>query len=84
MYESQVGEYKNGMTIMTNEMCELMKIFHAQKRKLQKIKEMTLKSTYKTMLPDILVGTKKFYGGGFKIKTFSSKIHCTTDSSASK
>ncbi|XP_011063040.1 PREDICTED: coiled-coil domain-containing protein 147-like [Acromyrmex echinatior] len=82
MYESQVGGFKDDMTTMTNEMCELTKIFHAQKRKLQKIKEM--KSTYKTMLPDILVGTKKFYGGGFKIKTFSSKIHCTTDSSASK
>ncbi|KYN41573.1 hypothetical protein ALC56_04037 [Trachymyrmex septentrionalis] len=84
MYESQVDEFKDDMTTMTNEMCELMKLFHAQKRQLQKIKEMTLKSTYKNMLPDILVGTKKFYGGGFKIKTFSSKINCITDSSASK
>ncbi|XP_018316721.1 cilia- and flagella-associated protein 58 [Mycetomoellerius zeteki] len=84
MYESQVGGFKDDMITMTNEMCELMKIFYAQKIKLQKIKEMTLKSTYKTILPDILVRTKKFYGGGFKIKTLTSKIHCTMDSSASK
>lgn len=65
------------MAIMTNEMCELKKTFYVQKRKLQKIKETTLKgSTYETILPDILVSTKKFYGGGFKITT--PKISCIT------
>ncbi|XP_018404761.1 PREDICTED: cilia- and flagella-associated protein 58-like [Cyphomyrmex costatus] len=84
MYESQVSEFKDDIARMHNEMCELKKMFYTQKGKLQKFKAMTLKSTYKTILPDISVHTKKFYGGGFKIKTCTSKIQCTVNSSASK
>lgn len=84
MYESQVDEYKEDMITMTNEMCEFKKMYQAQKRKLQKIKETILKSTNKTIVPDILVSNKKFYGGGFKIMTPTSKICCIVDSSASR
>lgn len=82
MYESQVGGYKEDMETMANEMYELKKIYHTQKRKLQKTKETTLKSPYKTMFPDILI-SKKLYGGGFKIATPTSKI-CIVDTSASR
>jgi len=84
MYEFQVGEYKEDKEIMSNEMSELKKVYYAQKQKLQKIKETTMKSTYETILPDILVSTKKFYGGGFKITTPISKICYNVDSSTSK
>lgn len=80
MYESQVGGYKEDMTTMASEMCELKKIHYGQKRKLQKIKETTLKSTYKTIFPDIL-SNKKFYGGGFKIATPTPKIYCILNTS---
>lgn len=83
MYESQVGGYKEDMATMTNEICELKEMYHAQKRKLQKIKETTLKSTYKTIFPDILISNKKFYRGGFKIATPTSKI-CIADTSVSR
>lgn len=84
MYESQVGDYKEDMATMTNEVCELKKLNQVQKRKFQKIQETTLKSTYKTIFPDIFISNKKFYGGGFKITTPSSKLSCVVDSSASR
>jgi len=81
MYELQVGGYKEDMATMANEMCELKKIYYTQKRKFQKIKETTLKSTYKTIFPDILTSNKKFYGGGFKIATPIPKICCILNTS---
>ncbi|XP_011705667.1 PREDICTED: cilia- and flagella-associated protein 58-like [Wasmannia auropunctata] len=84
MYESQVDGYKEDMATMVNETSELKKMFYAQKKKLQKINVTTLKSTCKTSLPDILVSTKKFYGGGFKITTPTSKICCIVDPSTRK
>lgn len=83
MYESQVSGYKEDMETMTNEMCELRKMYHTQKRKFQKIKETSLKSQYKTIFPDILISNKKFYGGGFKIMTPTSKI-CIVDTSTNR
>lgn len=84
MYESQVGGYKEDMVTMTSEMCELKKMYQTQKRKLQNLKETNLKSTYKAVGPHILMSSKKFYGGGFKITTPSPKICCIVDSSASR
>lgn len=83
MYESEVSGYKENMETMTDEICELKKMYHAQKRKVQKIKETTLKSPCKTIFPDILISNKKFYGGGFKIMTPTSKI-CIVDTSTSR
>ncbi|XP_011154123.1 cilia- and flagella-associated protein 58 [Harpegnathos saltator] len=69
MYETQVGEYKGDMTKMVNEMCELKKKYHTQKKKLQKMKETTAKSSYEPILPGILVSNVKFCGGGFSMTT---------------
>lgn len=84
MYESQVDGHKEDMATMTNEMDEIKKKFHLQKRKLQEIKRTTLKSTCETILPDILVSSKKFYGGGFRITTPIPKSCCIVTSSASR
>lgn len=69
MYETQVVEYKSDMTKMVNEMNELKKRYHAQKRKFQKVKESTAKSPYEPILPRLLVSTVKFCGGGFNMTT---------------
>ncbi|XP_011875433.1 PREDICTED: cilia- and flagella-associated protein 58-like [Vollenhovia emeryi] len=84
MYESQVGGYKEDAVSMANEMYELKNMFYTQKRKLQKIKETTLKSTYPTNFPDILISNKKFYGGGFKIAKPTPKICCIVDTSSNR
>lgn len=84
MYESQVDGCKENMATMTNEMSKIKKKFYLQKRKLQEVKEITLKSTCETILPDILVSNKKFYGGGFKITTPTPKSCCIVTSSASR
>ncbi|XP_014470458.1 PREDICTED: cilia- and flagella-associated protein 58-like [Dinoponera quadriceps] len=76
MYETQVGEYKGDMTKMANEMCELKKKYHAQKRKFQKMKERDdAKSSYEPILPGVLVSSVKFCGGGFNMTT-STRRNC--------
>ncbi|XP_036140535.1 cilia- and flagella-associated protein 58 isoform X2 [Monomorium pharaonis] len=85
MYELQVGEYKEDMATMTNEICKLKKMYQTQKRKLQKINDASLKSKYKTTVPDILIVNKRFYGGGFKITTPTpNNICCIVESAASR
>lgn len=82
MYEAQVGEYKGDMARMGNEMCELKRKYYTQKRKLQKMKETTPKSTHESILPGILpLSNKKFCGGGFRMMTPMSKTYCIFDSS---
>lgn len=85
MYEAQVGDYKGDIARMSNEMCELKKKYYAQKRKLQKMKEVTpKKSTYEPVLPSIPLASKKFCGGGFRMITPTSQSCCILDSSAAR
>ncbi|EFN63810.1 Coiled-coil domain-containing protein 147 [Camponotus floridanus] len=84
VYEAQLGEYKGDMERMSNEMCELKKKYYAQKRKLQKIKETSPKSTYEPILPSVLVPNKKFCGGGFRMTTPTPRSCYVLDSSASR
>lgn len=83
MYETQVGEYKDGMTKMVNEMCELKNKYYAQKRKFQKMKETTAKPPYEPSLPCVMVSSVKFYGGGFNMTTPAQK-GCFLDLAKSK
>lgn len=73
MYETQVGEYKGDMTKMVDEMCELKKKYYTQKRKFQKIKEITAKSPYEPILSGVLASSVKFCGGGFNMTTPTPK-----------
>ncbi|KMQ95066.1 putative coiled-coil domain-containing protein 147 [Lasius niger] len=84
VYEVQLGEYKGDMERMGNEMCELKKKYYAQKRKLEKMKETSPKSTYEPILPSVLVSSKKFCGGGFKMTTPTPRSCYVLDSSASR
>lgn len=84
MYEAQVGEYKGDMARMSGEMGELKKKYYAQKRKLQRMKEATPKSTHELILPGILLSSKKFCGGGFKMSTPTPRSCCVLDSSGSR
>lgn len=83
-YEAQVGEYKGDMERMGNEMCELKKKYYVQKRKLQKIKEASPKSTYEPILPSVPASSMKFCGGGFKMTTPTPRSCYVLDSSASR
>ncbi|XP_032679289.1 cilia- and flagella-associated protein 58-like [Odontomachus brunneus] len=73
MYETQVIEYKDDMSKMVNEMCELKTKYYTQKRKFQKMKESTVKSPYESILPRVLVSSVKFCGGGFNMTTPTSR-----------
>ncbi|KAL6434920.1 hypothetical protein ACFW04_005231 [Cataglyphis niger] len=84
VYEAQLGEYKGDMERMGNEMCELKKKYYAQKKKLEKIQEAAPKSTCQPVLPNVLVSSTKFCGGGFKMTTPASRNCYVLHSSASR
>lgn len=73
MYETRMIEYKDDMSKMVNEMCELQKKYYTQKRKFQKMKESTAKSPYEPILPRVLVSNVKFCGGGYNMTTPPSR-----------
>lgn len=84
MYEAQTEEYKGDMARMGNEMCELKKKYYTQKRKLQKMKEVTPRFTHESILPGIPLSSEKLCGGGFRIMAPTSKSCNILEASTSR